>query len=152
MFNRGALKKMRAKSILGFFVGAVMIAGFFVQMWDVFNLFHSGMKTVAISFEERDKIEFPSFAVCDSRAYNKTTPWTANGAKYNATTFNFEEEVSLLFFGNEDEADDWNTYTKELLPTIFNGYCILYEFQRAYPVKAFAGKAKNMLNHNKRRY
>ena len=58
MLIRSALKKMRGKSVLGFLVGAVMIAGFFVQMWDVFNLFHSGMKTVAITFEKRDKIEF----------------------------------------------------------------------------------------------
>ena len=129
-----------------------MVVGFMGQMWEVFKQFHSGVQTIAVSYEEGDTIEYPSFAICDSRAFKTPSSRLANAAKYNATTFNFEEEVSLLFFGNEDEADDWNTYTKELLPTIFNGYCILYEFQRAYPVKAFAGKAKNMLNHNKRRY
>ena len=116
-----------------------MVAGFLVQMWDVFHVFHSGMNTVAISFEERDKIEFPSFAVCDSRAYNKTTPWTANGAKYNATTFNVEGQVALYMFGN-DLNSSRNTYTTELIPTIFNGYCMLYEFEENYPIDTVAGK------------
>ena len=124
-----------------------MIAGFFFQMWDVFNLFHSGMKTVAISFEERDTIELPSFALCDSRAYNKMTPWTANGAKYNATTFNMEGQVALHMFENYDLVNnDRNTYTTELMPTIYNGYCMLYEFEENYPIDFGAGNIKNCMN------
>ena len=135
---------MKVKTILGFLVGIIMVAGFLGQMWEIFDQFHSGLKTIAVSFEERDAIEFPSFAICDSRAFRKLTPLTANAARYNATTFNLEEQVSLHMLFNDDLTDDWNTYTTELLPTIYNGYCMLYEFQRHYPVNAWAGKARMM--------
>ena len=122
-----------------------MVGGFLAQMWDLFIQFRSGLKTIAVYFDERDAVEFPSFAICDSRAYRKLSFWTANGERYNAATLSLEGQVSLFVQSNDayysnDLTEDWNNYTTELLPTIYNGYCMLYEFQRNYPVNAMACK------------
>ena len=124
-----------------------MVGGFLAQMWDLFHQFRSGLKTTAVSFKERDAVEFPSFAVCDSRAYSQLSFWTANAKRYNATTLSLEGKVSLNIqisdaYYNNNLTNDWNNYTTELLPTIYNGYCMLYEFQRKYPVTAMACKYK----------
>ena len=137
---------MKLRNIIHFTLVVILVGGFLAQMWELFQQFHSGLKTIAVSFEKRDAIEFPSFAICDSRAFRKLTLWTANAGRYNATSFNLEHQVSLNMFDNDifgNATDDRNTYTTELLPTLFNGYCILYEFQRNYPSNAVAGKAKN---------
>ena len=47
-------KTMLVKTFLGFLLGAIMVVLFLVQMWELFVQFHSGMKAIAISFEERD--------------------------------------------------------------------------------------------------
>ena len=135
---------MKVRTILSFILGVIMLGGFLAQMWEVFNQFNSGLKAIAVSFEEQDTIEFPSIAICDSRAYRKLTSLTGNAAQYNATTFNLEEQVSLYIYGNYEKADDWNTSTKELLPTIYNGYCTLHEFHRYYPVTAKLCKFKKL--------
>ena len=140
----------RVKTILRFILVAIMVGGFLVQMWDLFDQFHSGLKTIAVSFEERDALEFPSFAICDSRAHKKLTPKTANAERYNTVTYNLEGQISLFILSNNDDfsnndfsnnndlREDWNNYTTELVPTIYNGYCMLYELQRSYPVDALA--------------
>ena len=89
---------MKVRTILSFLLGAIMFGGFLAQMWDLFVQFHSGLKTISVSFEEKSVVEFPSIAICDSRAFRKLVPWTANAGRYNATTFNLEGQVSLNTF------------------------------------------------------
>ena len=132
---------MKVPSILSFLVGVIMVGGFLVQMWDLFGQFLSGLKTVAVSFEKRKTMEFPSFAFCDSRAVRSRMSTTANAAQYNATTFNLKDEITLHTFGDIDTIDKWgNDYVSKLVPTILNGYCMLYEFYRDYPVNTIAGE------------
>ena len=119
-------------------------------------LMNRALKTISVSFEEKSAVEFPSIAICDSRAFRKLVPWTANAGRYNATTFNLEGQVSLdtfnsnnftnilNTFNSNNFTDDLNTYTTELLPTIFNGYCMLYEFHRNYPANAWACKFQKL--------
>ena len=135
---------MKVKAILSFMLGAVMFGGFLVQMWELFIQFCSGMKAIAISNEDRDKVEFPSFALCHSKAFNKFTYTMVEVAKYNSSTFNMEGQIKFISFGMDDSAEDWDIYTSELLPTLYNGYCMLYEFQRTYPPNAEIGKFKFM--------
>ena len=128
---------MEMGKLLRYIIVLVMVVGFLTQMWELFGQFLSGLKTVAVSFEERKKMEFPSFAFCDSRAFRSRMSITANAAQYNATTFNLEEEVKLEYIA----VDDWeNTFTSQLVPTIMNGYCLLYEFNKDYPINTFIGK------------
>ena len=133
---------MEMGKLLRFIIVLVMVVGFLAQMWELFGQFLSGLKTVAVSFEEKKTMEFPSFAFCDSRAFRSRVSNIANAAQYNATTFNLEEEVKLTTVGDmEIAADDWeNTYTSQLVPTAFNGYCMLYEFYREYPISTFVSK------------
>ena len=136
---------MKAQSILRGLVGTMMIVGFLAQMWDLFDQFLSDLKTVAVSFEEKYAVEFPSLAFCDSRGFRTKTNLTSNATQYNATTFNLEEEVSLnLLRNNVSEVEEvpTNTYTTELLPTAYNGYCKLYEFKRQFPVETQLCKSK----------
>ena len=125
-----------------------MVGGFLAQMWDLFIQFHNGLKTIAVSFEEKAALEFPSIAICDSRAFTELSTWTANAGKYNSTTLSLEGQVSLKIFisnafsSKNDKVKDLNTYTSELLPTVYNGYCMLYEFERLYPTQAVAGNFK----------
>ena len=133
---------MEMGKILHLIIVLVMVVGFLAQMWELFGQFLSGLKTVAVSFEKRKTMEFPSFAFCDSRAFRSRMSNTANAAQYNATTFNLEKQVSIhIFF---DQGSNWNTYTTELLPTIYNGYCILHETHRNFPVTAKLCKFKIM--------
>ena len=123
-----------------------MVGGFLAQMWDLFIQFHNGLKTIAVSFEEKAALEFPSIAICDSRAYTELSTWTANARRYNSTTYSLEEQVSLkiiishVLSSKNNMVEDLNTYRSELLPTVYNGYCMLYEFERLYPTQAVAGK------------
>ena len=118
-----------------------MIGGFLAQMWELFGQFLSGLKTVAVSYEERKTIEFPSFAFCDSRAVRRRMSTTANAAQYNASTFNLEVEITLQTVGKMDiEIENWeSTYQSKLVPTMLNGYCKLYEFHTDYPIDTFVG-------------
>ena len=122
-----------------------MFGGFLCQMWDLFHQFLMGQKTVAVSFEEKGELTFPSFAFCDSRAYRKRSIITLNATLYEAVAFNLEKEVYLDKIVRADFSllDDWeNTYTGKLFPTLFNGYCKLFEFHRGFPANTIAGKMK----------
>ena len=132
---------MTVKTFLGFLLGAIMVGLFLVQMWELFVQFHSGMKAIAISFEERDEIEFPSFAICDSNGFRKRTYTIPSEKQYNASTFDMEGQVtlSLSVFGNDNEVNDQYNYTSELFATLYNGYCMLYEFHQPYPPHGEAG-------------
>ena len=86
---------MEMGKLLRFVIVLIMVFGFLAQMWELFGQFLSGLKTVAVSFEERPSMEFPSLAFCDSRAVKRRISTTVNAAQYNATTFNLEENVKL---------------------------------------------------------
>ena len=85
-----------------------MIGGFLAQMWEVFDQFQSGLKTITVSFEEHTEMEFPSFAICDSRAFRKITPRMINAAQYNATAFDLEVSLNMYSVAGLLE-DDLNT-------------------------------------------
>ena len=121
---------MRVKKFLSFLLGTIMVGLFLVQMWELFVQFHSGMKAIAISFDERDEIEFPSFAFCDSKAFTKRIGMTPNATLYNASTFNLETENSLVYYVN---------HSVESFPTISNGYCTLYTFHEKYDDSQYIG-------------
>ena len=135
---------MERGKLLRFAVVLIMVLGFLAQMWQLFGQFLGGLKTVAVSFEERETMEFPSFAFCDSRALRKRVMITANAAQFNATTFNLEEAILLKTIASfNTQIEVWEkTYTSELVPTMLNGYCMLYEFNREYPVNTFVGNMK----------
>ena len=132
---------MERGKLLRFAVVLIMVLGFLAQMWQLFGQFLGGLKTVAVSFEERETMEFPSFAFCDSRALRKRVMITANAAQFNATAFNLKEAILLKTIASfNTQIEVWEkTYTSELVPTMLNGYCMLYEFNREYPVNTFVG-------------
>ena len=111
-------------------------------MWEVFGQFLSGLTTVAISFEERHALEFPSFAFCDSRAYKTRVNLEDTIVQYSEKTFNLDQEV--VFNGIMKSTEDKTIYlsinhTTHVVPTVFNGNCKLYEFQQSYPVNNYIG-------------
>ena len=112
------------------FLGIIMICLFIWQMWELFDQYLSGMKTVAVSFREELEMEFPSFAFCDSSAFKKRIGVIANATLYNSTAIHVEVESTM-----------WSGFTTENItsysfPTIYNGYCTLFEFYGIYPVTA----------------
>ena len=128
---------MNVRDMLKGFLGFVMIGLFLYQMWDLFNEFLNELKTVAISFEDEDWVEFPSFVFCDSRAFARRIGITSNTTLYNDTTYNVEEEVSLNFHPINTKT---NTYSVQSFPTTFNGYCTLFEFDGKHEVSTMLGK------------
>ena len=114
-----------------------MIVCFLLQMWELFDQFISELKTVAVSFEEENEIEFPSFAFCDSTAFTEKIGITSNTTLYNATAFNVKKEISL---GRGLIGDLTDTYTVESFPTMYNGYCTLYEFPGKHQVGEILSK------------
>ena len=119
-----------------------MVAAFLYQMWELFGQFLGGLTTVAISFEEKEEFELPSFAFCDSRAFTKIVSIEETLAHYNDTTFDFDQEI--LFNGMMKNAGGKTDYfeinhTTQVVPTMFNGYCKLYEFDQRHPVKTYIG-------------
>ena len=127
---------MEKQSILKGLLGVIMIGCFLCQMWDLFDQFLSELKTVAVSYEEKTELEFPSFAFCDSRGFTKKIGITSNATLYNSTTFNVEVVVHPEYPHNTT-----GTCTVQYLPTIFNGYCKLFEFHRKYRVGTLMGKS-----------
>ena len=122
--------------ILKGLVMVLMIGCFLAQMWELFDQFISELKTVAVSFKEENEIEFPSFAFCDSTAFSEKIGITSNAALYNATSFNMVGEISL----GDGYHDLRDTYTIEYFPTLFNGYCTLYEFHGKHQVGKILSK------------
>ena len=86
---------MKLLIILRCIIVSVMFCGFLLQMWDLFEKYLSGLTTVAVSFKEREVLEFPSFAFCDSRAFKTDVNFEDTLLQYNATTFQLNQEVEL---------------------------------------------------------
>ena len=134
---------MKVRNILGVVLGIIMVGGFLAQMWDLFDKFVGGLKTVAVSFEERATLEFPSFAFCDSRAFrNNTSVFQLGSAEFfNATTFDLDMDVDL---GDHWTAGTEFNYKAHIVPTNLNGYCKLFEIHGSYPhTSTYIGKMKN---------
>ena len=87
--------KMNLQNILRLMIVLVMVAAFLYQMWELFGQFLSGLTTVAISFEEKEEFELPSFAFCDSRAFTKSVSIEETLTRYNDTTFDLEVSSSF---------------------------------------------------------
>ena len=125
---------MKVQRVLKCLLCVIMVGGFLAQMWNLFDQFLRGLKTVAISYEEKMEIEFPSFAICNSKAFTKPTGKIGNADRYNANTYDMENEIQFEMGNYHSGLDDWqNSYATEHIPTIFNGYCMLFEFHRGYP-------------------
>ena len=128
---------MEVRGILKGLVGIIMIGCFLYQMWDLFDQFLGELRTVAVSFEKKNAVEFPSFAFCDSTAFTENIGIIANFTLYNSSTFNVEGEVSMV---NSLIHDLTGTYTVQYFPTTCNGYCKLYEFHGEHRVGTIIGK------------
>ena len=120
---------MEVRVILKGLLGIIMIACFLYQMGDLFNQYLDEKKTVAVSFEEHDGVEFPSFAFCDSKAFTEKIRLTSNISLYNASTFYVDVNISNLFHNV--------TSTIQYFPTVFNGYCKLFEFSGEHASSTF---------------
>ena len=134
--------KVYFRNILRLMIVLVMVAAFLYQMWELFGQFLSGLTTVAITFEEKEEFELPSFAFCDSRAFIRSVSLEETLANYSSTTFDLDQEVELngmvKTVGSEEKYFEVN-HTTEIVPTIYNGNCKLYEFQQSHPVKTYIG-------------
>lgn len=134
---------MNLHDIVRFSIVIVMVVAFLCQMWDLFGHFLSELTTVAISFEENETFELPSFAFCDSRAFKKSVSIEKTYANYNDAAFDLEHEIvfkgMMKTVGRNTEYSDIN-HTVEVVPTMFNGYCKLYEFHQDHPVMTYIGK------------
>ena len=130
---------MEVRGLLKGLVGIIMIGCFLSQMWDLFDQYLSELKTVAVSFEDKKEIEFPSFAFCDSTAFKRRIGVTANTTLYNATAFKVEE-VSIVNDLLPWAPDLTDTFTVNSFPTTDNGYCTLYEFHGEHQVSTVVGK------------
>ena len=118
-----------------------MFVFFLLQMWEQFDKFLKNRKTVALSFEERDTHKFPTFAFCDSRAYNTKIMFASTAALYNKTTFDVESEVDLNAICESDyDCRKPTNVTMQMVPTTYNGYCKLYEFHEDYKTGTYAGE------------
>ena len=138
---------MEVRSLLKGLVGIIMIACFLLQMKDLFDQYLNDLKTVAVSFKEKNTVEFPSFAFCDSTAFRKRIGVTANYTLYNDTAFN-AEDVSIV----NDQYSPGNltdSFTVQFFPTTDNGYCTLYEFYGEYQFDTVIGECKISVEHLK---
>ena len=91
-----------------------------------------------MSFEGRELHKFPTFAFCDIRGYNEEIIFAATAARYKETTFDVGREVVLDRVW-EDMLLITPNVTMHIVPTIFNGYCKMYEFQQSYKTGSYAG-------------
>ena len=141
---------MEVRGILKGLVGIIMIGCFFYQMWPLFEEFLSELKTVTVSYKEKYAVEFPNFAFCDSTAFTENIGIIANFTLYNSSTFNVDDEVSMVNsqFSLENGLikDLTGTYTVQYFPTTCNGYCKLYEFHGEHRVGTIIGKLYEAIN------
>ena len=135
-------KRYDLQSIIKFVIVLVMVAAFLYQMWELFGQFLSGLTTVAITFEEREDFELPSFAFCDSRAFTRSVGIEETLASYNSTTFDVDQEVKFNGKWKTVGGEEYYfkvDHTTQIVPTMFNGNCKLYEFNQSHPVKTYIG-------------
>ena len=140
------------RSVLRVILLFLMVFCFMAQMWEQFDKFLKKQTTVAVSFEDRETQKFPTFAFCDSRAYNTKILFAATAARYNETTFDVESEIDLSFICEaEYDCKKASNVTERMVPTTFNGYCKLYEFHEAYKPGSYAGQICSLITLSKLR-
>ena len=133
--------KLPVRPMLQVTVLCLMVICFLVQMWEQFDKFLKQQTTVAVSFENRKGHKFPTFAFCDSRAYNTKILFATTATRYNETTFNVEREVILSKICESDyNCATPTNITMQTVPTAYNGYCKLFELHEAYPTGTYAGE------------
>ena len=125
---------MEVRGILKGLLGIAMICCFLSQMWDLFDQFLNELKTVAVSFEEKKVVEFPSFAFCDNTAFKNRIGVIASATLYNATAYNVEVTMKNAI-----------NFTIQSVSTTDNGYCTLYESNGELPVNKMIGNLKQIL-------
>ena len=129
------------RSVLRVILLFLMVFCFMAQMWEQFDKFLKKQTTVAGSFEDRETQKFPTFAFCDSRAYNTKINFATTAARYNETTFDVESEIDLSHICESDfDCKKASNVTERMVPTTYNGYCKLYEFHEAYKTGTYAGQ------------
>ena len=90
------------RPVLRVIVLFLMVFCFVFQMWEQFDKFLKKQTTVAVSFEDRETHKFPTFAFCDSRAYNTKILFPTTAARYNETTFDVQSEIDLYYICEND--------------------------------------------------
>ena len=110
-------------------------------MWEQFDKFLKGQKTVAVSFEHRETQKLPTFAFCDSRAYKTKIPFAATAVRFNESTYDVESEVLLrgICISDYNCAKPTNV-TMHIVPATYNGYCKLYKFHEEFKTGTYAGE------------
>ena len=119
----------------------LLILCFLLQMWEQFDKFLKGQKTVAVSFEKRETHKLPTLAFCDSRAYKTNIPFATTAAKYNESTYDVESEVFLNGICESDyDCSETTNVTMHIVPATYNGYCKLYKFHEEFKTGTYAGE------------
>lgn len=131
----------RFRPVLQFIVFCLLVCCFLVQMWEQFDKFLKKQNTVAVSFEGRHTHQFPTLAFCDSRAYNTKILFATTAARYNETTFDVDSEIDLYGICEADyDCEEPFNVTEQMVPTIYNGYCKMYDFHQDYKTGTYAGE------------
>ena len=75
-----------------------------------------------------------------NRAYRMDMQFAATAAIYNATTFDVESEIILGGICMSDYVCGIKPkYTVRMVPTTYNGYCKVYQFDEELGLRIYAG-------------
>jgi hypothetical protein len=98
--------------------------GFLAQMWQEFTKFAQNLKTVAISFQEMDKMRFPTFAFCDRKEFFTRVRFPGTAENYRINALDISDEISLLGVGKTDyHYNESVTHSYKTIPTNYNEFC-----------------------------
>ncbi len=103
----------------------IMFSGFVAHMWQQFEKYVDGVKTVAVSFNRTDKLAFPTFAFCDSRGYVGRRAFPGVREDYVRSAQDVTDDVDFFGVGKTDyDITKVNqTFYVRVIPTVFNGFC-----------------------------
>lgn len=117
------------------------LAGFIWQIWDQAGKFLSGFSTVAVSWEQKKTLSFPTFVFCDSQGFTVTSKGFEKALRNRDSFKNHTVEVHVYLsgigtheFGNR-ETPEYDSYE---LPTLYNGMCKVFTIRTEYPIRHFA--------------
>ena len=75
-----------------------------------------------------------------NRAYRMDMQFAATAARYNATTFDVESEIIFAGICVSDYVCGIKPkYTERMVPTTYNGYCKVYQFDEELALRIYAG-------------
>lgn len=123
-----------AKSSFRILLLMVCVAGFAWQIWDQLLKFFGEKKTVAISYETKTTLRFPTFVFCNHEAYRKFANLGRTEAEYRADAF----DVAVRFNGTTttdfgEPGDSRADVT--VVPTVYNGFCKMFHVGKAFPAR-----------------